>query len=113
MRLGGHYEASSLPTETVGVNLPDGTKFGVGAGGTFTIAKRVALDVSFAEQILPTQDITNSQAAQQALWTQASDPENSKVVAGKIVGNGTLTSNVTYIAVGASVYFGGTNPRAD
>lgn len=109
VRLGGHYESSALPTATTGVNLPEAPKFGVGVGGTFTIAKRVALDVGFAEQFLGTQHITDSQVAQQALWTDASNPEDSAVVPGRIVGNGDLTSNVTYVSLGATVYFGGTD----
>ncbi len=113
VRLGGHYETSALPEATVGVNLPEGNKFGIGAGGTFTIAKRVALDVGFAQQFLGTQTLTESQATQQALWTDAQDPSSSAVVPGKVVGNGDLTSSVTYVAVGASVYFGGTNSRPD
>jgi long-chain fatty acid transport protein len=106
VRLGGHYETGALPDATLGVNLPDTDKFGVGAGGTFTIAKRVAVDVAFAQQFMGTKTITDSEATQQALWTSLADPESSAVVPGKIVGNGEFTSSVFYAAVGASVYFG-------
>jgi len=74
---------------------------------------RVAIDIGGAYEILPEQTITDSAVAQQALWTQATDPSNSAVVPGKIVGNGTFSSSVTYLAIGASVYFGGTDSRAD
>jgi long-chain fatty acid transport protein len=111
VRLGGHYEASAIPDATVGVNLPDGGKFGVGAGATFTVAKRVAIDVAFAEQFLGTRTITDSEASQQALWTSLADPTASEVVPGKAVGNGELSSSVTYAALGATVYFGAPDPR--
>ncbi len=113
VRLGGHYETSAVPDATLGVNLPDGAKVGVGAGGTFTIAKRVALDVAFAQQFHGTRTITDSEATQQALWTDATDPGVSKVVPGKAVGNGTLSSSVTYVGIGASVYFGAADSRAN
>lgn len=111
VRAGGHWETGALPDATLGVNLPDTTKFGIAAGGTFTIAKRVAIDVSFAEQFMGTRTITDSEAAQQALWTSIADPSQSAVVPGKVVGNGVLTSNVTYVAIGASVYFGAADSR--
>jgi long-chain fatty acid transport protein len=113
VRLGGHYETSALPDATVSVLLPDGPKFGVGAGGTFTIAKRVALDVGFAQQFISKHTLTTSESAQQALWTSLANPEESAVVPGKVVGNGELTSSVTYVSVGASVYFGGSKPHTD
>lgn len=113
VRLGGHYETSAVPDATLGVNLPDGNKVGIGAGGTFTIAKRIALDVAFAQQFHGKRTITDSQATQQALWTDPTDPVVSKVVPGKTVGNGVLTSSVTYVGVGASVYFGAADSRAN
>lgn len=113
VRAGGHYETSAFPTEWVGVLLPDAPKFGGGVGATFSLGKHVALDVGAAHQIYADQDIADSSVTQQALWTDASDPSTTDVVTGKVVGNGTLTSSVTYIAVGASVYFGGTDARAD
>lgn len=111
VRAGGHWESSAVPDATVGVNLPDGNKFGFGVGGTFTIANRVALDVGFAHQLLGDRTITDSQARQQALWTSLANPEESQVVPGKVVGNGQLASSVTYVAVGASVYFDAAKPR--
>ncbi|MDP2306214.1 MAG: outer membrane protein transport protein [Pseudomonadota bacterium] len=113
VRLGGHYETGALPDATLGVNLPDSSKIGIGAGGTFTIAKRVALDIAFAQQFLGTRNITDSEASQQALWTSLANPEESAVVPGKVVGNGVLSSSVTYVGIGASVYFGAADSRAN
>jgi long-chain fatty acid transport protein len=113
VRLGGHYETGAIPDATLGVNLPDSSKVGIGAGGTFTIAKRVALDVAFAQQFMGTRTITDSAASQQALWTSIADPSESAVVPGKVVGNGVLSSSVTYVGIGASVYFGAADSRAN
>ncbi len=114
VRAGGHFETSAVPQATVGVNLPDATKFGFGAGATFTLAKRVALDIAFAQQLHGAVSISDSQVTQQAVWTDPLNPAGSKVVPGKVVGNGELSSSVTYLAIGATLYFGpghGTDPR--
>jgi long-chain fatty acid transport protein len=114
VRAGGHYETSAFPEEWVGVLLSDAPKFGVGAGATFTIADRVAIDVGGAYQGYAPQNIDSSEITQQALWTNATDPSETAVVSGKVVGNGTITSSVTYVAIGASVYFGrGTDALAN
>lgn len=107
VRAGGHFESSAIPDEYVQVNLVDGPKWGVGGGATFTIAKRVALDVSVAEQFMTNRTITNSKVTQQALFTSLTEPDKAVVVPGKVIGNGDLSSNTTFVGVGATVYLGG------
>jgi long-chain fatty acid transport protein len=111
VRAGAHYESSAVPDANLAVNLVDGPKWGVGAGATFTVAKRVAFDVAFAEQFMGSREITNSKVTQQALLTELSPPYASTVVPGKVIGNGKMTSNVTFVAVGATLYFGASEPK--
>ena len=106
VRAGAHYETSAIPDEYVQVNLVDGPKWGFGAGATFTVAKRLALDVSFAEQFMGTRTISDSKVTQQALFTALSEPDKAVVVPGKVIGNGELSSNTTFVGVGATVYLG-------
>lgn len=105
IRAGGFYESSSLPDAWLGQSVIDRAKWGGGAGATFTIAKRVALDVGISESILSSTPITDSELRQQGLTVSLSDYSTS-VVAGKVIGNGDFQSNVTFVGVGASVYLG-------
>lgn len=108
---GAHWESSAVPPETQGVSVVDGNKWGLGLGGTFTIADRVAIDVSAAQQYLADRDIADSQLRQQELYVNPAEPDESEVVQGKVVGNGQFTSRLTFVAVGATLYFGGSDAR--
>lgn len=116
VRAGIHYETSAIPDTTQGVQLVDGTKYGFGVGGTFTIAKRVAFDVAFAQQFLGNRTISDSDLRQQALIYDLDlvDPENTKtsVGQGRVVGNGDFVSQLTFVGVGATVYLGADDTSA-
>jgi long-subunit fatty acid transport protein len=104
--LGAHYESSAVSTTRQGVSVVDTPKWGIGAGATFTIKKRVALDIAFAEQFLANRDITDSELRQITLQTNPSDPADSVVGEGLVVGNGHFESRLTFAAIGATVFFG-------
>lgn len=106
VRAGANYESSAIPTSWQGSSIVDGNKFGFGLGGTVTIAKRVSLDASFGEQFLPTREITDSEVTQVVVAAGLTDPYPTTVGTGKVIGNGTLKSHVTYAGVGATVFFG-------
>jgi long-chain fatty acid transport protein len=110
---GVHYETSAVPPQTQGVNLVDGPKWGFGLGATVTVAKRVAIDASFAKQFIQSRTITDSEFRQQALFTDAGDDYKSTVVEGKVVGNGEFASNLTFLAIGATVYLDGAKSPAN
>lgn len=109
-RAGAHYESSAVPPELQGAGVVDGSKWGVGGGGTFTIAERVALDVGVAGQFLADRHIEDSDLRQTTLVVDPLDG-SSVVGTGKVVGNGDIESSILFVAVGATVYFGEAPPR--
>ncbi|MFZ5478977.1 MAG: OmpP1/FadL family transporter [Myxococcota bacterium] len=110
---GVHYESSAVPPQTQAVNLVDGPKWGFGLGAGVTIAKRVTLDASFAKQFIQSRSITDSDFRQQALFTDAANDYESSVLQGKVVGNGDFASNLTFVGIGATLYFGGTEAASE
>lgn len=106
--LGGYYETSAVLPERQGVSVVDSPKWGLGAGATFNVKQRLALDVSFGEQFLANRTITDSELRQITLQTDPFNTEDTVVSEGLVVGNGEFTSRLTFLAVGASVYFGPT-----
>lgn len=109
---GVHWESSAVPSATQGVSVVDGNKFGFGLGGQFIVKKRVGLDVSFARQYIQKRTITDSAFRQQTLWVNPLDTSESEVMSGKVVGNGDFESKLTFLAVGATLFFGaGSQPN--
>ena len=104
--LGGHYESSAVPPKTQGVNLVDGDKWGFGTGGTFKVGKHLALDVAAAGTLIPSREITDSELRQVAMFASVADPDAAGVVDGKVVGNGSFESRLTFVGLGATWTFG-------
>lgn len=104
--LGGYYESSAVEPARQGVSVVDSPKWGLGAGASFDVKQRLTLDLSFGQQFLADRTITDSELRQITLQTDPFNTEDTVVDEGLVVGNGQFTSRLTFLAVGASVYFG-------
>lgn len=108
--LGAHYESSAVPTARQGVSVVDSPKWGIGAGGSFNVGKRLTLDASFAEQFLSNRTITDSDLRQITLQVNPFDSTDAIVDEGLVVGNGHFNSRLTFAGIGATVKFGEPHP---
>lgn len=106
LRGGVSYESSAIPTSAQGEAVVDGPKVGLSAGGRVRVGDHLALDLSLSDQLLFAREITTSDVHAVVVETQVTPPYTTTVEDGKVVGNGTLRSNVFYAGVGATVYFG-------
>ena len=106
---GGYYESSAVSPERLGVSVVDSNKWGFGVGAGFSIKKRVDINLSFGEQFLANQEITNSEFRQITLQTNPMNPTDSVVGEGLVVGNGHFNSRLTFLGIGTTVYFGPSN----
>jgi long-chain fatty acid transport protein len=105
-RAGAYFEASAVPAATQGVAVVDGDKFGYGVGGTVRVGSRAAIDFAFSQSFLAKTEITNSEIAQITIPLNLSDLTQTEIADGKIVGNGSFASNLTFGSVGATFYWG-------
>ncbi len=101
-RLGGLYETSGIPEETVSVSLVDGDKWGVGGGLSVYAWRGLALDMGYFQSWLPDRQITDS-----TLKAIAVDPFSGEIIDGRTIGNGTLESSIRIMGAGLTFDFGG------
>lgn len=111
-RLGAYHETSGIPAETQGVGLVDGNKTGLGGGGTIRLGDDLDLDFAVGQTWIVSRDITDSRLRQLVLQVNLSDPEDSGVTDGKVVGNGFFTSRLTFASVAMTWRFGGGQAQA-
>lgn len=105
-RLGTFYESSGVPKATQGVALVDGPKLGYGVGGSVKPLKGLSVDLAFAQSWLQSREITDSEAHLVELELDLADAQNSAIIDGKVVGNGTFASHITFLSAGLTWSFG-------
>lgn len=105
-RAGTFYEGSAIPAATQGVSLVDGPKLGYGVGGGVQILKPLTLDVAFAQSFITEREITDSEVTIVQMEIDMSDPTQSGIVDGKVVGNGTFASHLTMASLALTWTFG-------
>jgi long-chain fatty acid transport protein len=105
IRLGGYHETPGVPLQTQGVAVVDGNKWAVGTGATWH-TKNFDFDVGVARSWLADRDIANSELKQLFLDIDFDAPDTSKVIPGKVVGNGHFQSYLTFASAGVTWKFG-------
>jgi long-chain fatty acid transport protein len=105
-RAGGYFEMSAVPAATQGVAVVDGDKFGYGLGATIRAGTRAAFDLGFSQSFLAKTEITDSAVRQITIPLNLADLTQTEIDEGKVVGNGSFESRLTFASVGATVYWG-------
>lgn len=105
-RAGGFFETSAIPPATQGVAIVDGFKKGYGVGGGVRVWRGLTLDAAFSQSFITTREITDSEVKLIQLEVDITDMENSGIIEGKTVGNGTFASHLTMASVGLTWEFG-------
>ena len=101
VRAGFLYETTAIPTNTQGVSLVDGNKWGYGLGATWRPMSRLHADIGWFQSFVPERTFTDSELKSITLnW------QTGEIVEGRNIGNGTLRSHASLLGLGLSYAFG-------
>ena len=96
-RLGGFWESSAVPDETLTVQVVDSDKVGIGAGVGIELGDNVRLDFGYAHVFLASRDVTTSERRQ--VNTLYAEDNPLRTEGRTIVGNGRYESSFDAFAV--------------
>ena len=102
VRLGGLYETSAIPDESLSPAGVDSNKVGLGFGGTFGITDNLELDAGVFRGFYQRREIRNSEVTQIAV-----DPLTGDVVDGRVIGDGDYEASLLIAGGGLNWRFGG------
>ena len=105
LRAGLFYESGAIPTEWFNVTELDANKIGVGIGGSWAVSDHFALDIGLARNQFLISEVTDSKSAKVVLVIPPEDPDQTDVIEGEPVGNGTYDITTWLGSLGATYRF--------